>query len=58
MRRWKDLLQLLEYFNTRSQQLGIACAYLIEKGDPKEAICREARRDRQDLLVLGCMELQ
>ncbi|CAN1798805.1 Universal stress protein A-like protein, partial [Linum perenne] len=55
MRRWKDLLQLLEYFNTRSQQLGIACAYLIEKGDPKEAICREARRDRQDLLVLGCM---
>ncbi|CAN1315170.1 Universal stress protein A-like protein [Linum perenne] len=36
------------------QQLGIDCDYLIEKGDPKEVIYREARRDRPDLLVLGC----
>ncbi|CAN1136293.1 hypothetical protein LINPERPRIM_LOCUS21006, partial [Linum perenne] len=48
VRRWKDHLQLLEYFNTRSQQLGIACDYLIEKGDPKEVIYRELRRDRPD----------
>ncbi|CAN1182203.1 Universal stress protein A-like protein [Linum perenne] len=48
---------LLEYFINRSTELGIACDYLIGKGDPEEVICREAKRTRPDLVVLGCRGL-
>ncbi|KAA3459392.1 universal stress protein A-like protein [Gossypium australe] len=46
-------LHLLEYFVTRCHEIGVACEAWIKEGDPKEVICREAKRMQPDLLVVG-----
>ncbi|KAK8491658.1 hypothetical protein V6N12_019569 [Hibiscus sabdariffa] len=52
-RDWERGVHLLEYFVTRSNQIGA----WIKLGDPKTVICREAKRIQPDLLVLGSRAL-
>ncbi|KAE8691638.1 Universal stress protein A-like protein [Hibiscus syriacus] len=50
-------LHLLEYFVKRCKEIGVACQAWIVTGDPKTAICLEARRIQPDLLVMGSRAL-
>ncbi|CAN0898874.1 Universal stress protein A-like protein [Linum grandiflorum] len=46
-------MEMLLFFTDKCCDLELACEVMIEKGDPKNVICREARRVSPDLLVLG-----
>ncbi|KAE8689338.1 Universal stress protein A-like protein [Hibiscus syriacus] len=46
-------LHLLEHFVKRCKDIGVDCWAWIVTGDPKNAICIEARRIQPDLLVMG-----
>eukprot|EP00249_Psilotum_nudum_P002962 c16264_g1_i2 orf=533-1000(-) len=46
-------LHLLQRFVKPCNELQLPCEAWIKKGDPKEVICKESRRVRADMLVVG-----
>ncbi|CAN0898875.1 Universal stress protein A-like protein [Linum grandiflorum] len=52
-----NAMRMLVFFTEKCRELGLAYEVLVVKGDQAKAICREAKRVKPDLLVLGNRDL-